>query len=626
MEDRKRVFYRPLFVNAIFRPLPARYVFCRSIALCMCVFLCGVEKAASASPSATSIQSDLQARLDAQNALFNRQYDSDMRNSPEDETAAGNDRDNAKLDDYSIAAAIRNNKIDQAYRKSLAAISTEGFSEQDRISHELLLRELDRRTVAFELKTYEMPISQMRGLHTSLAELPGFVPLDSVRHYEDYIDRLHQIPVAFQQTIGVLRQGERDQLMPPRFLLEKIPAQCTGIITENPFIKPAQIFPASISPTDRARLAGEIKAVVSSEVLPAYRNFADFIARDYAPKGRSQISIGSLPNGARRYQAAIHDMTTTAMSPSEIQALGLHEVSRIDGLLGALAHKAGYADLASFRTALKHDPRYIPTSAEQIVADFRHYVEQMRSKLPLLFDNYPPTRLVVEAAPASEGMGTHHVDGSPDGSRPGRVVVAISDFAHRSLISDETQAYHEGIPGHELQISIQQRLKNFPRFRSEIRNDAYVEGWAVYAEALGKEVGFFQDLASDYGRLNLELMRAVRLVIDPGIHAQGWTRDQAVAYFRASGAADEPTIQSEVDRYIAWPAQSLSYKIGQLKILDLRHLAEERLGARFDIKEFHDAVLGAGSLPLDMLDARVRAWVDSQAARGRSVSSLKNSG
>jgi uncharacterized protein (DUF885 family) len=228
---------------------------------------------------------------------------------------------------------------------------------------------------------------------------------------------------------------------------------------------------------------------------------------------------------------------------------------------------------------------------------------------------FPKTPLTVEAAPASQPHNpTHYIFGTPDGSRPARVVVATSNYEHRKLFPDETQSYHEGIPGHHMQISIQQQLTGLPEFRLHVVNNAYAEGWAVYAEALGKEIGFFQDPASDYGRLSLELMRAVRLVIDTGIHAEGWTREQAVGYFRESGAADEPTIQAEVDRYIAWPAQGLSYKIGQLKILELRERAKQRLGSHFDIKAFHDEILSGGSLPLDMLEARVDSWIGSQLA------------
>jgi uncharacterized protein (DUF885 family) len=352
---------------------------------------------------------------------------------------------------------------------------------------------------------------------------------------------------------------------------------------------------------------------VNAEVLPAYRRFAEFIATDYAPRGRTTIGLNSLPEGARRYQQAIREQTTTDMSPAEIHALGLREVERINGLLTNLAIKAGYKDLGSFRGALNSDPRYVPKSPDQIVEDFRRYVDQMQPRLPELFGVFPKTPLTVEAAPASQPNNpTHYVFGTPDGARPARVVVATSNYAHRKLLSDETQAYHEGIPGHHLQISIQQRLTGLPEFCLHVVNNAYAEGWAVYAEALGKEIGFFQDPASDYGRLNLELMRAVRLVVDTGIHSEGWTREQAVAYLRESGAADEPTIQAEIDRYVAWPAQGLSYKIGQLKILELRSRAKQQLGSGFDIRAFHDEILSGGSLPLDMLEARIDTWIGSQ--------------
>jgi uncharacterized protein (DUF885 family) len=559
------------------------------------------------------------ARLAAQNALFKEQFDDDMRSSPESETARGDYRDNAKLDDYSLAASTKQNAVDRAYRTKLAAISTEGFPEQDHISHDLLLHVLDNRIADYELKDYEMPISQMQGIHNSLADLPNSSPFDTVQHYEDYIARLHQIPRAFEQTIEVLRQGEKDGLMPVRILLEQITAQCEGTITENPFLAPTKKFPASIPQEDQKRLTEDVEHAVNTEVLPAYRRFAEFIAKDYAPHGRTTIGLNSLPDGARRYQQAIREQTTTDMSPAEIHALGVREVERINGLLTDLAIKAGYKDPGSFRAALNSDPKYIPKSADQIVDDFRRYVGQMQPRLPELFGVFPKTPLTVESAPASQPNNpTHYVFGTPDGSRPARVVVATSNFAHRKLLSDETQAYHEGIPGHHMQISIQQRLTGLPEFRLHVINNAYAEGWAVYAEALGKEIGFFQDPASDYGRLNLELMRAVRLVVDTGIHSEGWTREQAVAYFRESGAGDEPTIQAEIDRYIAWPAQGLSYQIGKLKILDLRNRAKQQLGPRFDIKAFHDEILSGGSLPLDMLEARVDNWIGSQLSGGSS--------
>jgi uncharacterized protein (DUF885 family) len=553
----------------------------------------------------------VQERLSGQNTLFSQQYQDDLKFSPEGKTAVGDYSDNARLDDYSLAASARQDATDRAYLEKIKAISDEDFLEQDRISHDLFIQVLEERIADYELKKYEMPISQMGGVQNSLADLPNAVPLDSVQHYEDYIARLHQIPRVFQQTIAVLRQGEKDGLMPPRVLLDQVPAQCKGVITENPFLEPTKKFPTSISTAEQKRLTAEIHEAVNTDVLPAYQKFADFITKDYAPHGRTTIGLSGLSDGARRYQQAIKEQTSIDVTAAEIHALGLQEVARITGLLTELAHKQGYADLASFRVAINSDPKYIPKSAEQIVEDFRRYATQMQPKLPELFNVYPETPLTVEAVPASQpGNATHYIGGNPDGSRPARVVVATSNYAQRRLLNDETIAYHEGIPGHHLQISIQEQLKGLPEFRQHLFSAAYAEGWAVYAEALGKEIGFFQDPGSDYGRLNTELMRAVRLVVDTGIHADGWSREQAVAYFRLSGSAEEPMIQAEVDRYIAWPAQGLSYKIGQLEILKLRQRSQQQLGSRFDIRKFHDEILSTGNVPLDVLEARVDSWLE----------------
>jgi uncharacterized protein (DUF885 family) len=580
-----------------------------------CALICLVMTTSMHGSTAQS-QSSVQVRLAAQNDLFRQQFEDDMKASPETATSYGDYRYNALLDHRSLAASAQQNVADVGFRAKLKAISTDGFAEQDRISHDLLLHVLEQRIADYSLKSYEMPLSQMQGVHNEIADLPHAVPLDTVKHYEDYIARLHQVPRAFDETIEVLRQGEKDGLMPVRFLLEQVPAQCEGTITENPFLEPTKKFPGSISAADQKRLSEAIVEAANSEVLPAYRRFAEFVAKEYAPHGRTSLGLSSLPNGIERYRNAIREQTTTDMSPAEVRALGLREVARITKLMTDLAHQAGYSDLKSYRTALRADPRYIPKSADQIVDDFRRYIGQMQPRLPELFGLLPKTPVTVEAIPASQpGNATHYVPGTPDGTRPGRVVVATSNFAHRALFSDETIAYHEDVPGHHMQISIQQQLVGMPDFRLHLLNNAYTEGWGVYAEALGKEIGFFEDPASDFGRLSTELMRAVRLVVDPGIHAEGWSRDQAVAYFRENSAADEPTIQAETDRYIAWPAQALGYKIGQLKIRELRERAKQRLGSRFDIRSFHDEILSGGNLPLDMLEARVEGWIAGEVQR-----------
>ncbi|HTT19451.1 MAG TPA: DUF885 domain-containing protein [Candidatus Sulfotelmatobacter sp.] len=556
-------------------------------------------------------------RLAAQNALFDEQYETDLRNFPERATAYGDYRYNDKLTNHSLAAVQQRHQTDLDFLTRLKAIPTAGFSDQDQLSHDLLIRALEIRVADFDLKEYEMPINQQAGIHTSLADLPLAVPFSSGKHYEDYISRLHQIPRALDQTIEVLRAGMKDKLMPVRFLAEKIPDQCEGIIKADPFLKPTTKYPAEISVEDQKRLTEEITQAINTDVLPAYKKFAEFVRTEYAPQGRTTLSITSLADGPKRYEHDIYARTTTHMSPDEIHQLGLREIDRIQSEMTAIAKKEGFADLASFRASLKTNPKYIPTSADQILDDYRRYITQMQAKLPDLFTLLPKSPVTVEAIPEFQAAAaTHYVTGTADGKRPGRVVVATSDFAHRSLIDDEAIAYHEGVPGHHMQLSIQQQLEGLPKFRQHgLGFNAYVEGWALYAEQLGKEVGFYQDPVSDYGRLSSELFRAVRLVVDTGIHAKGWSRDQVVEFFRKSGAVDEPTIQSETDRYISWPAQALSYKLGQLKFRELRERAQRELGPKFDLRKFHDEMLNGGTLPLEMLEARTEKWIAEQKGK-----------
>jgi uncharacterized protein (DUF885 family) len=552
-------------------------------------------------------------RLAAQNTLFEEFWQMNLKLNPTQATAVGDYRYNDKLGDNSLAAVVRRNEINATFLSRIKGIFTDGFSEEDRTSHDLFLRNMQENIDDFDLKNYEMPVTAQGGIHTALADLPNAVPLDSVKHYDDYIARLHQIPKALLQTEDVLRAGVKDHLVIVKFVAEKIPAQCAGIIAADPFLIPIRKMPADFSEADKKRLADAITAAVNTEVLPAYKQFASFITTEYAPHGRATLSIESLPEGKRRYQAAIRRLTTTNLSPAEIHRIGLSEYDRIVGEMTALAKANGYADLASFRDHIESDPKYKPSSAQAIVDDFDRYIKQMRPKLPELFTVIPSAPVTVEAIPEfQKAAATHYQTGTPDGKRPGRVSVAVSDFASRSFINDEAVAYHEGIPGHHMQLSIQQTLKGLPEFRKHGGNSAYTEGWALYAEQLGKEVGFYQDPGSDYGRLRSELFRAVRLVVDTGIHDMGWSRDQVVDYMRKSHAVDEPTIQSETDRYISWPAQACSYKLGQLKIRDLRARATKELGSKFDIRRFHDEVLAGGSLPLDVLDARIMRWVAGQ--------------
>jgi uncharacterized protein (DUF885 family) len=580
--------------------------------LCRALLVAALSPLAFAQTAPTIPVAD---RVAAQNALFEEYFQLGLKNNPERATSLGDYRYNNQLGDASMAAIARQHAEADGFFARLRAIPTAGMSDSDLLSHELLERQFQQGDVNYGLKNYEMQINQQNGVHTSLADLPLSVPFDSVQHYEDYIARLHQIPRVLDQTTDVLRQGIKDGLMPPRLIVEKLSAQCDGVIAANPFILPAKKFPASFSDADKQRLTSEMNKAVNDEVFPAYRKFSTFLRQDYAPHGRTALSIESLPEGKRRYAEAVKAMTTTNISPEAVHALGLKEVARITAEMTTLAKAHGYKDLASFRVAINSDPKWTPKSEQQIIDDFAHYIHQMEPKLPELFTVLPRGPVTVEGIPDFDAAAaTHYNSGTPDGRRAGRVVVAVANPTTRTLVLDEAVAYHEGVPGHHMQISVAQQLKGLPNFRLRGGYSAYTEGWALYAEELGKEVGFYTDPVSDYGRLNSELFRAVRLVVDTGIHDKGWTRDQVIAYMHANDVNDA-LAQTETDRYIAWPGQALAYKMGQLKIRELRDRAKAALGPRYDIKTFHDEILSGGAMPLDLLDARVDLWIKAQAAQ-----------
>ena len=553
-------------------------------------------------------------RVTEQNKLFDEFYETSLKNSPERATSFGDYRYNSLLGQYSLQEIARQHAEADDFLRRLKAIPTDGMDDKDLLSHRVLERQLEREDVNYSLKNYEMPVNQQNGIHTRLADLPLAVPFDSVQHYQDYISRLHQIPRVLDQTGEVMRQGLKDGLMPPKLVLQKLPAQCDGIIAANPFLLPTKKFPAEFSTEDKKRLTNEMTKAINDDVFPAYRKFAEFLRTEYDPKGRPELSIESLPDGKRRYAEAVKMMTTMNATPAEVNEMGLKEVERVTAEMTKLAQAQGYKDLASFREAINKDPKWKPQSEQQILDNFTKYIHQMEPKLPELFGLLPKAPVTVEPIPEfAKAESTHYVAGTPDGKRPGRVVVAVADPTKRTLITDEAVAYHEGVPGHHMQISIAQTLQGLPKFRLHGFYSAYAEGWALYAEELGKEIGFYKDPVSDYGRLNSELFRAVRLVVDTGIHDQNWSREKVIEYMHANDTNDA-LAQTEADRYIAWPGQALAYKMGQLMIRKLREEARAQLGPKFDIKAFHDEILNGGAMPLDLLQERVEGWIKQQAA------------
>jgi uncharacterized protein (DUF885 family) len=551
--------------------------------------------------------------------LIADEWEYEMRESPESATALGDYRYNDRWSDNSLAH-IQQQKEDIAkWLARFNAIDTTGFPEQEKLNQFLMLRNLKEALEGMELKTYEMPINQFFGAHLQLAQFVALVPLDSTKHYEDYLARLHKVPQLVSELIEILQQGEKDKLLPPKFLLEKTVAQCKSIADPegeaNAFGQPAAKIPDAVPPADRKRLHDAIITAVNTEVRPAYNKLANFLATDYAPKGRTEPGVWALPNGNELYRFAVRQSTTTSMDPEVIHQLGLKEVARIEAEQLAIAKQFGFADLKTFRASLKTNPNLKPTSPDQLVETYKHYIAQMEPELPKLFGLLPKTRVEIRPTQAfreKEAAGADYQQGTPDGSRPGVVYVNTSDYQNRTLTSVESTAYHEGVPGHHMQISIAQTLPDLPTFRQQAGYTAYVEGWALYAERLGKDIGFYKEPYSYYGHLSEEMLRAVRLVLDTGVHYKHWTRQQMIDFFHEHTSDDEPDIQAETDRYIAVPGQALAYKLGQLEILKLRETAKNELGTRYDIRAFHDEILNGGALPLDVLDTRVTAWIAEQ--------------
>ena len=481
------------------------------------------------------------------------------------------------------------------------------------------MRGLKETLEGARFKDWLMPINQISGIHLMAAQFPSMLTFTTVKDYDDLITRYKKMPRVFDQTIDLMREGMATGVMPPKFLLEKVVVQVEGMATtpadKSPFALPLAKFPETIPAAEQKRIREQMTAAISDSLLPAYAKLGKFVKEEYAPKGRSEPGMWSLPDGEARYAFNVKALTTSNQTPEEIHQLGLREVARIEGEMLQVARKLGYSDLKSLNAAVEKNPKLHAQSRQQILDLYKGYIDQMYAKLPQLFGRLPKAKVEVVATEAfreKEASSAEYQTGSPDGARPGRVQVNTSNPEQRKIITCESTAYHEGVPGHHMQLSIAQELPTLPPFRQQGGYTGFIEGWALYAERLGKEVGFYQDPWSDYGHLQDEMLRAIRLVVDTGFHYKRWSRDQVVQFFHDHSGVDEVEVQSETDRYIVWPGQALAYKIGQLKILELRERAKQQLGAKFDIRKFHDEVLGAGALPLDVLEERIDHWIAAE--------------
>jgi uncharacterized protein (DUF885 family) len=559
------------------------------------------------------------ARSKALSALLGDIWQDGLRHSPEFASSIGDKRYNDQLTDYSAKEVNAALSRGRDYIQRLSEIDTAGLTEQEQLSADLMLRSLIEAQESAKFKEWEMPVNQFGGFHTDLAQLPGRLQFDSAKDYDDYIERLKKVPAAFSQIMTNMQLGADEGRTPPQFLMEKVLVQTQTLADQKaedgPFALPLKTFPKSVSAAEQKRISTDMLQAISTGVLPSYKRFAGFLKAEYIPKSRKEPGVWAIPGGDAYYAFRVRQSTTLNKSAAEIHQIGLDEVKRDEAEMLAIVKTLGFADIKSFSAALKANPKEHPTSRDALIDSYKGYIAEMKPKLPELFGRLPKAPLEVVPVPSyieKDQAAAYYDNGTPDGSRPGRVYVNTYNFAERSLAPVEAVAYHEGLPGHHLQISIAQELTGLPEFRKYQDYTAFTEGWGMYSERLGKDVGLYKDPYSDYGRLENDMWRAIRLVVDTGVHSQHWTRQQMVDFFHEHSAIDETNVQSEVDRYIAWPAQALGYKMGQLKILELRDKAKTALGTKFDIKAFHDEVLDSGALPLDVLEQRVNAWIKAQ--------------
>lgn len=566
-----------------------------------------------------TLATSLEDRRKALNGIFHEYWEDYLAHNPEFASTIGDMRFNDKVTDHSVKAI--NDELEQGMNMllRLAAIDPAGLTDQERTSRDLLLRKLTDDQEAAEYKEWEMPVNQMDGIYDDYPELVTQLPFKTVKDYDDWVARLHAIPNAFSQVMANMTIGMDDHRVPPKYLLEKVLEQVDSLANQkpedSPLALPLKKFPPTISAADQERIKTEMLAAIQKEVLPAYARFAKFLKASYIPAGRNDPGIWALPDGAKYYAFLVRRETTGNLTADQLHQTGLDEVKKDEAEMLAIAQKLGFNDLASFRASLKTNPKLKPASADALLGTYRGYLGPMQAKLPEYFGHLPKAPFEVIPMPeflAKTAPPAYYQAGTPDGSRPGRLLIDTYKATDRNLYAVEAIAYHEGIPGHHLQISLAHELPDLPDFRKFAGYTAYSEGWALYCERLGKGMGFYQDPYSDYGRLEADIWRAIRLVVDTGVHAQHWTRDQMVEYFRGHSNIDETSMQSEVDRYIAWPGQALAYKAGQLQILELRAKAQQALGDKFDIRAFHDHVLDAGPMPLDVLEQRIDAWIGSQ--------------
>jgi uncharacterized protein (DUF885 family) len=548
--------------------------------------------------------------------LLDEEWEARLRENPLLASRTGDHRYDDRLPSVTPADLERSAERQRATLARLKAIDRASLDTSDRISYDMLARELADDLTDYQFGAWRLPINADSGFHTGLAELPRSTSFLTTRDYENYTARLRAFPTYFGQQIANMREGIRTGFVQPRVVLEGYETTIrTHVVTdpdESVFSAPFRTFPPGVPEGDRARLVTEGRKAVM-EGVAAYRTFLDFMTGEYLPRCRATISASELPRGREYYAYLVRHFTTLDVTPDEVHRIGLGEVERIRAEMLDVIGKVGFqGDFAAFLEFLRTDPRFYAKTPEELLKNASFIAKKMDAKLPSLFGRLPRLPYGVEPVPAHlapKYTGGRYVQAPIGGTRAGTYWVNTYALESRPFYTQEALTLHEAVPGHHLQIALQQEMENVPPFRRAAGVGAFVEGWGLYSERLGLESGFYLDPYSNFGRLTYEMWRACRLVVDTGMHAFGWTREKAMAFMASNTALSLHEVRTETDRYISWPGQALGYKMGELKIRELRKMAETELGQRFDVRAFHDAILANGPVPLPVLEEQIRAYV-----------------
>jgi uncharacterized protein (DUF885 family) len=554
--------------------------------------------------------------------LFEATWERELQEDPLAATYIGDTRYNDRWTDMSLPAIERRHGLDRQTLAALRAIPREGLAAAQQLDYDLFAREYEQRLAQYPFKPWLYAINHQGGIQT-LHEVAELLPFQTTRDYEDWISRLRGVASLVDQHIELLRIAAREGRTQPRVIMERIPAQlaqqAVDSAAQSPFFAPFERFPDGISGAERARLTAAGKAAIEGAVLPAYRRLQQAFNEAYLPATRASVGIDGTPGGADYYRERIVFHTTVRdLDAERIHAIGLAEVARIRAEMLAIKEKVGFAgSLQEFFTHLRTDPRFYYADRKALLQGYIDVTRRIDPNLPRVFRTLPRTPYGVRPIPDTSAPNTttaYYQPPANDGSRPGFYYVNLFRPEVRPKYEMEVLSVHEAVPGHHLQIALAMEQASRPKFRRNAGYTAYVEGWALYSESLGEELGLYQDPYSKFGQLTYDMWRAVRLVVDTGMHAKGWSRQQAIDFFKDNAAKTEADIVNEIDRYISWPGQALAYKIGQLRILELRARAEQALGSRFDVRDFHDALLSTGAVPLDVLETHMRQWTSTTGA------------